>query len=155
TSSDSIDPGVVSKPVWRIAVFALLVPAPTSAAASTSAHEAPRRVSSRATAQPTTPAPTIATSNGPSGAGPSRSASPALMGGPPRVYSSHAWEGTTGERGVRRRRESELRPLGRRAAGDDPAHLPAFDPARRRDRVRAPARRAPDARARRDPRPHR
>src|SRR6476659_11199592 len=72
TRLDSIVPGLASNPVWRIAVFALLVPAPTSGPASTRTQRAPWRVSSRATAQPTAPAPTTATSKGPSGAGPSR-----------------------------------------------------------------------------------
>src|SRR4051812_30080694 len=65
-------PGFASKPVWWIAVLALLVPVPTSAAASTSAQETPRLVSSRAIAAPTTPAPTMATAKGPSGSGPAR-----------------------------------------------------------------------------------
>src|SRR3954453_8368146 len=53
-----------------MAVFALLVPAPMSGPASIRAQRAPLRLSSRATAQPTAPAPITATSKGPVGAGP-------------------------------------------------------------------------------------
>ncbi len=55
-------------------MLALLVPAPTSFPASTRTQVAPRRVSSRAIAEPTTPAPTTATSKGPDASGPLRSA---------------------------------------------------------------------------------
>src|SRR6187401_3461135 len=55
-------PGFASKPVWRIAVFALLVPAPTSAPPSIRAMRKSKRASSRAIADPTSPAPTMATS---------------------------------------------------------------------------------------------
>src|SRR5215211_6247193 len=72
TSRASMVPGLASNPVCMIAVLALLVPVPTSLAASISTHETPRRVSSRAVAHPTTPAPTTATSNGSPGAGPCR-----------------------------------------------------------------------------------
>src|SRR6478609_3523071 len=54
--------GLASKPVWRIAVFALLVPAPTSAPPSISAMRKSKRASSRAIADPTSPAPTMPTS---------------------------------------------------------------------------------------------
>src|SRR5215210_1500390 len=55
-------PGFASKPVCSSAVFALLVPAPTSGPASRSVTCRSNALSSRAIAQPTTPAPTIATS---------------------------------------------------------------------------------------------
>src|SRR3954453_1170345 len=72
-------PGFASNPVCRIAVFALLVPAPTSGPASSSTHRVPRRLRSRATAQPTAPAPTIATSNGPGSTGPERNTAAAYL----------------------------------------------------------------------------
>ena len=62
TSLASSVPGLASKPVWSSAVFALLVPAPTSGPASSSVTRRSKCDSSRAIAQPTTPAPTMATS---------------------------------------------------------------------------------------------
>src|SRR5215213_11447580 len=62
TSRASSVPGLASKPVWSSAVFALLVPAPTSGPASSSVTRRSKWLSSRAIAQPTTPAATIATS---------------------------------------------------------------------------------------------
>ena len=61
--ADSSEPGSVSNPVWRMAVLALDVPSPTSAARSRTTTEAPSRARWRAMAQPTTPAPTTATSH--------------------------------------------------------------------------------------------
>src|SRR5215207_3344763 len=62
TSRASSVPGLASKPVCRIAVLALLVPAPTSGPASINARRSSNRESSRAIAEPTSPAPTMATS---------------------------------------------------------------------------------------------
>jgi len=56
-------PAAASKPVCRIAVFALLVPVPTSSAASINATSSWYSDSSRAIAAPTTPAPITTTSN--------------------------------------------------------------------------------------------
>ncbi len=62
TSRASRVPGSASNPVWRIAVFALLVPSPTSSRASSQTTRSAVAASDRAIAAPTTPAPTTTTS---------------------------------------------------------------------------------------------
>src|SRR5437773_9787789 len=63
TSRASSEPGSASKPVCRIAVFALLVPVPTSGPASRRTVRSSKPARARATATPTTPAPITATSS--------------------------------------------------------------------------------------------
>ena len=62
TSRDSRPPGFASNPVWRMAVFALLVPSPASHLASSIATDRPVPARSRAIAAPTIPAPMTTTS---------------------------------------------------------------------------------------------
>src|SRR5581483_4271354 len=62
SNRDSSVPGLASKPVCKIAVFAFDVPVPTSFAASTSTQSSAYADSVRAIAVPTTPAPMITTS---------------------------------------------------------------------------------------------
>ena len=115
-------------------MFALLVPAPTSGPASSSAQRAPRRVSSRATAQPTAPAPTTATSKGPSGAGPSRSErSPTRRAYPGIARALSSAHGPAPDRSLRRGRAGALRRLEGRAGRAAAALLRASDPGGRRD----------------------
>src|SRR5262245_36268873 len=104
-----------------MAVLALLVPDPTSGAESIRAQLAPYLVSSRAAAQPTAPAPTIATSKGPSGAGPSLTF---------RAYLRHA---STPDRSLRRGRARAFRSMEGRARDAPAALLLPRDPRRGRD----------------------
>ena len=55
-------PGFASKPAWTMALLALDAPSATSLPASSTVTFTFQRVSSRATAQPTTPAPMTSTS---------------------------------------------------------------------------------------------